>query len=39
MRIEAVALRRYINKAQILIDGLQRRYLNANKHNEQRRAR
>jgi hypothetical protein len=38
MRIEAAALRRDINEAQILIDRLQRRYLNANKHNEQRRA-
>ena len=39
MRVEAAALRRDINEAQILIDRLQRRYLNANKHNEQRRAR
>jgi hypothetical protein len=39
MRVEATALRRDINEAQILIDRLQRRYLNANKHNEQRRAR
>lgn len=38
MRIEAAALRRDINEAQILIDRLQRRYHNANKHNEQRRA-
>ena len=30
---------RDINEAQILIDRLQRRYLNANKHNAQRRAR
>jgi hypothetical protein len=35
MRIEAAALRRDINEAQILIDRLQRGYLNANKHNEQ----
>jgi hypothetical protein len=39
MRVEAATLRRDINEAQILIDRLQRRYLNANKHNEQRRAR
>ena len=39
MRVEVAALRRDINEAQILIDRLQRRYLNANKHNEQRRAR
>jgi hypothetical protein len=39
VRIEAVAAGRDINKAQILIDRLRRRYLNANKHNEQRRAR
>jgi hypothetical protein len=36
MRIEAAGLRRDINQAQILIDRLQRRYLNANRHNEQR---
>ena len=34
MRIEAAALRRDIQEACFLIDGLQRRYLNANKHNE-----
>lgn len=39
MRIQADALRRDIKEAQILIDRLQRRYLNPNKHNEQRRAR
>jgi hypothetical protein len=33
-RIEAGALRCDIDEAQILIDRLQRRYLNANKHNE-----
>jgi len=38
MRIEGAALRRDINEAQILIDRLQRRYLNGNKHHEQRRA-
>lgn len=39
MRIEAAALRRDIDEAQILIDRLQSRYLNVYKHNEQRRAR
>ncbi|HEY1439684.1 MAG TPA: hypothetical protein VGF65_02325 [Mycobacterium sp.] len=39
MRVEAAALRCDINEAQMLVDRLQRRYLNANKHNEQRRAR
>ena len=39
MRIEAAALRRDIGEAQTLIDRLQARYLNAYKHNEQRRAR
>ena len=39
MRVEAAALRRDVNEAQMLVDRLQRRYLNANKHNEQRRAR
>ena len=34
MRTEGAALRRDINEAQILIDRLQRRYLNGNKHNE-----
>jgi hypothetical protein len=38
MRIEGAALRRDINEAQILIDRLPRRYLNGNKHHEQRRA-
>jgi hypothetical protein len=33
-RIEAAELRCDIDTAQILIDRLQRRYLNANKHNE-----
>jgi hypothetical protein len=35
IRIERAALRRDINEAQILIDRLQRRYLNADKQNEQ----
>ena len=39
MRAEGAALRRDINEAQILIDRLQRRYLRANKQNEQRRTR
>jgi hypothetical protein len=39
MRVEAAALRRDVNEAQMLVDRLQRRYLNANKYNEQRRAR
>jgi hypothetical protein len=39
MRTEAASLRREINEAQILIDRLQRRYPNADKHNERRRAR
>jgi len=34
MRIEAAALRRDIGEAQILIDRLQSRYLNAYKHND-----
>lgn len=36
MRLEATALRHDINEAQMFIDRLQRRYLNPNKHNEQR---
>ena len=39
LRSEAAALRRDIAEAQLHIDRLQRRYLNANKQNEQRRAR
>ena len=38
VRIEAAALRRDINKVRMLLDRLPRRYLNANKHNKQRRA-
>ena len=38
MRIEAAALRRDINEAQILIDRLQRRYLNANNNNNEQRS-
>jgi len=38
VRMEAAALPRDINKAQTLFDRLPRRYLNANKHNEQLRA-
>ena len=37
--LEAAALQRDINEARILIDRLQHRYLNADKHNEQRLAR
>ncbi len=39
MRTEAAALRRDINEAQRLIEGLERRYLNTNKHNGYRRVR
>jgi len=39
MRLEAAALRRDINKAQILIDRLERRYLNSNGHAQPRPAR
>ena len=34
--LEAAALQRDINEARILIDRLQHRYLNADKHNEHR---
>jgi hypothetical protein len=37
IRCEAAALRRDINEAQTLVDLLQRRYLNSNRHTQPRR--